>query len=279
MMVRQRSIIRAVIFILIGVPFGLLLLFFLQTKFDMMISAAAAVVTVVVAIIFGILDHTLGVSESGIGDDEEVSVDDEMSADELMDDIFGPDTELEIYQDTQAFAEKIQNEANDAVNSVDRTHFNMHYVNRLEDNLSDPQVRHRILLVKPVFSDDRSASGQTGELTGLESVYDSNIDTNPSMDQFVERFGFIQTAFNQGRWKETEVKLYETTPWYRATIIDERKAGFLLIPSMYEGTRAAKFWTEDPNVVDTLLSIYEDVWDDPRTTPFEEWYEDGSKLK
>lgn len=279
-MVHHRTIIRAIVIIAVAIPFALLLIYFLQQEFNWQISSAAAVVTVVVAIIFGILEIMMGPHRSGTADSSEpgVSEDGEMSAEVLMDYIFGPETEIEVFEDTQAFAEKIQQEADDAINSVDRIHFNMHYVNRLEQNLSNPQIRHRILLVKPVYSDDETASGNTGQSTGLESVYESNIDTNPSIDQFIERFEFIDTALKEGRWEGTEIKLYETTPWFRATIIDQNKAGFLVQPSMYEGTKAAKFWTEDPNVVDTLGSIYDDIWEDPRTVQFEDWYDDGSKL-
>lgn len=266
-MAQVRSIIRAIALISVGIPFALLLVYFLQAEFDWGVSASATVVAVVVAILFGVLEHTLEPSEQPNDDTGK-------SADDLINDIFGPETSVKGYEDTQEFAEKVQKEASEAVNSVDRIHFNMHYVNKVEDNLSDPFVRHRILLIKPIQSDN----GKTGDSTGFESVYESNIDTNPSIEQFLERFEFIKKVMRENRWKNTEVRLYETTPWFRATIIDENRAGFLILPSMYEGTRAAKFWTEDPNIVDTLQSIYEDIWNDPRTTPFEEWYDDGGKL-
>ena len=223
-----------------------------------------------VAILFGVLELTLESSEP-------VNSDKGRSAEELINEIFGPSTDVERHDDTQAFAERIQTEAEESVNSVDRIHFNMHFVNRIEKNLSDPQIRHRILLVEPI-TNNQNVSNQTGKLTGFQSVYDSNIDTNLSIDQFVERFGFINKALEEGRWENAEVRLYETTPWIRATIIDESRAGFILLPSMYEVTKAVKFWTEDSNVVDTLVSIYEDVWNDPRTTSFEDWYDDGQKL-
>lgn len=266
-MIKPQSIIRAIVFLVIGVPFAILLVYFLHTEFSWSISGSATLVAVVVAILFGVLEQTLESSEP-------VSEGREKSVNELIYDIFGPQTDVELFEDPQAFAEKIQEEANDAVNSVDRIHFNMHYVNRVEDNLSDPSVQHRILLVKPIQENNR----RTGELTGFQSVYNSNIDTNPSKDQFVERFKFISNSMDEGRWNSTKVKLYETTPWFRATIIDESRAGFLLLPSMHEGTKAAKFWTEDPNVVDTLESIYEDIWNDPRTEVFENWYDEERKL-
>ena len=263
-MVRPRLIVRAIVSLLVGIPFALLLVYFLYSEFNLGIGESATLVTVVVVVLFGILEITL----------EPVRKHRESTTGELMEGIFGPKSHVEQYDDTESFAEKIQTEADDAVNSVDRIHFHMHHVNRIEDSLSDPTVRHRILLIKPT----RSNRGQTGDMTGFESVYNSNLDKNPSSDEFIQNFEFIHRCLDNDRWKNTEVRLYETTPWLRAAIIDESRAGFLVLPSLYDGSKAAKFWTEDPNVVDSLESIFDDIWNDPRTTPFEEWYDDGQKL-
>lgn len=270
-MVSDRKIIRAILLLLIAIPFAGLLTYFLYIEIELNINTAVTIVAVTVTLLFGILDIVWRSTESGSSDQK--------SAQDLINDIFGPDTTVVEIEDTEEFAEKIQNAANNAVDSVDRVHFNMHYVNRLEDNFADPTVNHRILLAKPVSADDPHASNRTGELSGLDSVYNSNIDTNPPMDQFIQRFDYIQAAQNENRWDNVDVQLYETTPWLRAAIIDSNKAGFLLLPSMYDGARAAKFWTEDPNVVDTLESIYDDIWHDPRTECFQDWYEDGTKLE
>lgn len=270
-MVSQRRIVRVILLLLIAIPFAGLLVYFLQIEFGLNLNTAATVVAVIVAILFGILDVAWQSTDSESPEQK--------SAQELINDIFGPDTSVIQIEDTEEFAEKIQSAANSAVDSVDRIHFNMHYVNRVEDNFTDPTVNHRILLAKPVSANDPHASSQTGELSGLDSVYESNIDTNPPIDQFIQRFDYIHTSQEEDRWNNVDVRLYETTPWLRAAIIDSNKAGFLLLPSMYDGAKAAKFWTEDPNVVDTLESIYDDVWHDPRTEWFHEWYEDRSKLE
>ena len=98
---------------------------FFQVEFNWGISASATVVAVVVAILFGVLELTLESSEP-------VNSDKGRSAEELINEIFGPSTDVERHDDTQAFAERIQAEAEESVNSVDRIHFNMHFVNSIE---------------------------------------------------------------------------------------------------------------------------------------------------
>jgi hypothetical protein len=266
----RNSILRIIAFGVVAVPFALLLIYFLHIEFQWTIASAATVVAVAVTIIFGILDLVLEPTASDST---------EKSASNLIEDIFGPETEVELIEDTEEFGQMIKSAADNAVNSVERIHFNMHYVNRTENNFADKTVDHRVLLAKPIPAKHPTASGKTGTHTGFDTVYDSNIDTNPSKDQFIQRYELVNQMQEEGTWDNVDVKLYETTPWLRAAIIDGSKAGFLLLPSMYEGSKAAKFWTEDPNVIDTLQDIYDDVWHDPRTVDFEEWYEDGSNIQ
>jgi hypothetical protein len=268
-MIDRNSALRIVVLGAVAVPFAVLFVYFLHVEFKMTVGAAATVVTVAVTILFGIVDFVFKSPKS-----ETV----EKPVPDLVNDVFGPETEIEQIEDTEEFGEKIQSAADNAVNSIDRIHFNMHYVNRTENNFTDDTVSHRILLVKPASANDLTTSQQTGRHTGFDTVYDSNIDTNPSKDQFIQRFAYIDRMLSEEKWDNVEVRLYETTPWLRAAIIDGSKAGFLVLPSMYDGSKAAKFWTEDPNVIDTLEDIYDDVWNDPRTIEFEEWYEDGSKI-
>jgi hypothetical protein len=226
-------------------------------------STVFALEGVIVALVrlFVDVEHETTTGESRSG---------QKTASELLDEIFGPSTNVEQVTDTEEFAERIQTEGNSATNTIDRIHFNMYFVNRIEDRaLHDPSVKHRILLVKPV------QEGDTGTDTGLEIVRKSRIDTTPPSYQFEEKFETLNNRLQEDEWKNVEVRLYETTPWLRAAIIDGRKAGLLMLPSMYDGAKAAKFWTTDRDVTDTLESIFEDMWNDPRTVKFETWYKNS----
>jgi hypothetical protein len=185
---------------------------------------------------------------------------------DTLDRIFGEDVEMRVFEDGQNFGEHIAMEADNANASVDRIHFHMGFVNTLEDNaLANSKIRHRILVIKPL----RSEPGEPD--TGLDTVIDSPNDNKPPDYQIKEAYSTFQTMLETNQWENTEIRVYETTPWLRAAIIDSEKAGFLIKPGMITSTNQPKFWTEDESLIITLEDIFEDIWHDERTEDFLKW--------
>lgn len=189
--------------------------------------------------------------------------------------IFAPEAEVSVVEDPLEFKNLIKPRADEAAVKVDMISLHMSTVDKIQDEqFSNPEVRHRILLLNPLAESHGSNSG----MTGIEAAKKSRFQDNEliTQDKFSRQFDWFYEKLQTDGWKNVSIKLYQTTPWIRGVFIDSHYAGFLLTPTIQGGRRSTKFWTEDKNVVDILENNFNDIWNDERTLDFEQWYEENS---
>lgn len=189
---------------------------------------------------------------------------------DVVEGIFGPNAGVVPVSDFE-FENLIKEHADDAKRTIDRISVHMYTVDKQEtQQFRNPNVRHRILLLKP------TTDGEAGKRTGFETDIFSPYDEDAILDQdaFNQPFSYIYNKIDAGEWKNVEVRVYETTPWLRCAMIDERYAGVIFVPTVQGGREAQKFWTDNPDTVQIFTDIFEDIWTDKRTTDFVSWYEE-----
>lgn len=191
---------------------------------------------------------------------------------ELIDGIFGPTADIDVVSDSE-FESNIKREADNAGEYIDRISIHMYTVDRIEEeNLKNPNIEHRILLLKPIYE------GEVGNKTGFGLLRNAYFEENPDLSspsKFSDKFGSIYKNITEEKWKNVEIRLYETTPWLRCALIDGHYGGVIIVPTLYGGREATKFWTQDSQVVESFETIFEDIWTDPRTEPLVDWYEEN----
>lgn len=190
------------------------------------------------------------------------------SRSEIIEGIFGPESGVRAVTDAE-FERLAKTKADAATERIDRISVHLYTVDKLEnEQFRDEHVRHRILLLKP------TRDGNAGRKTGYETMLSSPYDENDLVgeDAFEQPFGFIYKRLVGGEWRNVEVRLYETTPWLRGVLVDDRSAGVIVVPTIQGGREATKFWTEKPETVAIFTDVFEDIWYDERTTDFVEWY-------
>jgi|GEM_PF-6404387 len=192
---------------------------------------------------------------------------------DLLDGVFGPGAGVVPVSDSE-FEDCIKAHANDAKRKIDRISVHMYTVDKQETaQFRNPNVHHRLLLLKP------TTEAETGKRTGFETDLFSPYDEDAILDRdaFDQPFSYIYNAIETDDWQNVEVRVYETTPWVRCAMIDERFAGIIFVPTIQGGREAQKFWTENPETVQIFTDIFEDIWTDPRTTDFTTSYENWNK--
>ncbi|KAB1197247.1 MULTISPECIES: hypothetical protein [Haloferax] len=190
---------------------------------------------------------------------------------ELISGIFSPHADVRVVEDSIDFKNLIKPAADNAAVKVDMISMHMATVDKIQDEqFPNPNVEHRILLLDPLAESNASDAGLSGiEAARRSKFQDNELITN---DKFERQFDWFYDNLKSEKWKNVHVRLYRTTPWFRGVFIDSHCAGFLLTPTIQDGRRTAKFWTEDRNVVEILENNFNDIWNDKRTVDFERWY-------
>lgn len=194
---------------------------------------------------------------------------------DLLEQMFGPGADIEIL-DREEYENRLKTEVENASRSVSHISIHAFTVDRPPEQkiYESDGIEQRVLFLNP------AERGVPDTRNGIESLRISPYDPDDltTDGKFRREFRHFYEEYTNGRWNNVEVRLYDTTPWFRGVIIDEQKAGFLITPSLYDGRKAAKFWTEDPSVVQRIIDIYDDIWNDERTIKdFETWYEEWSQ--
>jgi hypothetical protein len=190
--------------------------------------------------------------------------------------LFGEDAGILVLE-KEEYEEKLKDEISAAQRSVYHISIHAYTVNYAPERriFESSSVEQRYLLLTPEGTPNGN-SGVTGQRSGIESIRDSPFDPDALTrdDIFEEKFSHFYRHLTNGDWSNIEFRLYSTTPWIRCAIIDENRAGFKITPALYDGRNTIGFWTEDRDVVNRLIDIFEDIWLDERTEEFESWYED-----
>jgi len=194
---------------------------------------------------------------------------------DLLERIFGPEADIEIL-DRGEYEDRLKTEMENASRSISHISIHAFTVDRPPEQkiFESDAIEQRVLFLNPV------ERGAPNTRNGIESLRSSPYDPDDltTDEKFRKEFRHFCEEYTNGGWNNVEVRLYDTTPWFRGVIIDEQKAGFLITPSLYDGRKAAKFWTEDPTVVQRIIDIYDDIWNGERTIKdFETWYEEWSQ--
>lgn len=69
------------------------------------------------------------------------------------------------------------------------------------------------------------------------------------------------------------MRVYKTVPWFRGTIVDDKRAVFIISINLLHGTQCLYFYTHDLSTVLSLKAIFEDIWFDRRTIGFKKYYQ------
>jgi hypothetical protein len=184
---------------------------------------------------------------------------------DLLTGIFGPDTDVAVVDN---YGERIA-QASENTTRVDRLSGNTSTFDWFDerDTFANSDVENRILLLNPESTDE------TGELSGNQAILHSDhVDSKHTEEGNFSNHQYIYQKLRSDDWETTEVKVYNTTPWVRVVLFDG-EGGFVMSPTLYDHSAATKFWTCDDKEVTTLRSVFEDVWTDPRTEPFRDWFE------
>lgn len=194
---------------------------------------------------------------------------------DLVEQLFGPEADVTVL-DREGYGNRLKTEIENASRSVSHISIHSFTVDRPPERkvFESDSIEQRYLFLNPV------EKGESDSRNGIESIRMSpfDLDDLTTEEKFRKEFSHFYENYTNGEWNNVEVRLYDTTPWFRGVIIDERKAGFIITPSLYDGRKAAKFWTEDPNVVQRIIDIYDDIWYDERTVDdFEGWYDEWSR--
>jgi hypothetical protein len=193
---------------------------------------------------------------------------------DIISGIFSPESSVRVVEDPIEFKNLIKPAADNAAVKVDMISMHMATVDKIQDKqFSNPDVEHRILLLNPLAESENS----NHRLTGIDAAKKSKFQDNEliTRDKFKRQFDWFYDNIQNSGWKNVNIRIYETTPWIRGVFIDNHYAGFLLTPTIQDGRRTTKFWTEDRNVVEILENNFNDIWCDKRTVNFEEWYEEN----
>lgn len=193
---------------------------------------------------------------------------------DIVSGMFSPESNVRVVEDPIEFKNLIKPAADNAAVKIDMISMHMATVDKIQDEqFSNPNVEHRILLLNPLAESDNS----NHRLSGIDAAKKSKFQDNEliTINMFKKQFDWFYNNIQGDSWKNVTIKIYETTPWIRGVFIDSHYAGFLLTPTIQDGRRTTKFWTEDKNVVEILENNFNDIWTDDRTVNFKRWYEEN----
>ncbi len=111
------------------------------------------------------------------------------------------------------------------------------------------------------------------ESVGLKkkSVSKPVIPDNLDIDEKLLRYEKWHRILEANR-DSVEIRMYSTTPWIRGTFVDGRYGVFLMPLHLTGGKESITFYSYDHRVIENLTQVFDNVWDDSRTTDFSKYY-------
>ena len=108
-------------------------------------------------------------------------------------------------------------------------------------------------------------------------------DSKTSSDTFESRpnFGIQKSLIQYDKWykilknsKNIKIRIYNTFPWLRGTFVDNKMSVFLMPLHFSSGRETVSFYTSDNFTIKNMLGIFKNIWEDPRTVDFEQFYKE-----
>jgi hypothetical protein len=194
----------------------------------------------------------------------------------LLKRLFGE--EIRVERADEDYGERIRSAASNSY-LIYRLSGNTKRIDGMDDfeQFKDPNVTTRLLIINPV----PKTESNFGDYTALDIEKSLGRDQAADLSFLKGRYGGIKQYLEEdGDWEETRAQAYGTTPWIRMILFkgDEEQgwneAGFTFSPTLADfNNQTPKFWTTDPAAIKTLRSIYEDIWNDPRTEKYSDMYD------